>query len=71
MDLSYNHQMSPNRLLNILSAGVEKGVIWTIESEFQEFWVVDMIIRHKFGLESSNLYQSCILDALGWYFKMG
>ena len=38
-----------------------QGHFGHFDSEFYEIWIVRMITHHRFGLESRNLHQTCIL----------
>ena len=62
-------KFAPNMHHEILSVGIENGGHWPwpsrsfyhFDSEFLEIWLVRLITHHRFGLESPNLHQTCIL----------
>ena len=39
--------------------------------EFKDIELVRAKTCHRFGLESPNKHQTCMLDTLGWYWKWG
>ena len=47
-----------------------QGHFGHFDSEFEDIRLVRMIIRHRFGLEPPNLYQTCILGISQLVLKM-
>ena len=59
-------KFAPNMHRGILLVGIENRGHWPWPSRsfwlrILEFWLVPTITRHRFGLESPNLHQTCIL----------